>query len=138
MQLLEDLDIVAEYEEYEEGSDKSYWDKPYPCWITFNAETKELSIKFEYEQDNDKPNTYITFYGIQDPMNPSEFELVSNKPDIDNATIWLESSFDGEFWYFDGFIDEEPYTENINGILVEKQERRAIFINQIDSWEKGY
>ena len=32
--------------------------EPLPCWIKYESESKELSIKFEYEQEG-KPNTYV-------------------------------------------------------------------------------
>lgn len=129
---LENLDIVAEYEEYLEGSDKSLWGEPYPCWIKFNNETKELSIKFEYIQDNDKPNTYVTFSGKQSPNKPLLFYLMSNKPDVDNATMQVKADYEDGFWYFEGFSDVS-YVENIAGLPVQKVERRIIDIYQVES-----
>lgn len=135
MQLLEDLDIVAEYEEYENGSSKSLWKKPNPCWIKYDCESQELIIKFEYEQEGDKPNTYVWFKGIVDLLTyPYSVELESNKPDVTEESMWLEITNDGENWYFEGLI-YDPETENIDGVLVNKINERAIYINQVDPWE---
>lgn len=123
MQLLEDLDIVAEVLEYEEGSDKSVWGEPYLCEIKFDCSTEELRIKIEYELDDGQPTTFVTFMGKRDPSNPLAFNLISNKPDVDNSTIQLETSFDGEFWYFEGYF----YAHNDGKI-----ECRDIYINQVE------
>ena len=57
---LDDFNITAEYMEYSDSSNKSEWGEPLPCWIKYESESKELSIKFEYEQEG-KPNTYVWF-----------------------------------------------------------------------------
>ena len=77
---LDDFNITAEYMEYSDSSNKSEWGEPLPCWIKYEGESKELSIKFEYEQEG-KPNTYVWFKGIVDMLTyPCSVELRSNKP----------------------------------------------------------
>lgn len=120
--LRKNLDIVAEFEEYAKD-DNNQREKPSPCWVKFNYKTKELSVKFEYEQGDGKPNTYVTFSGVQNPSNPVEFHLTSEKPDVDNSTMFLKAEFDGELWYFNGCFNQHYDTGEI--------ERREIYINQI-------
>ncbi|MFU2079733.1 hypothetical protein ACLQ91_04030 [Avibacterium endocarditidis] len=130
---LTDMKITAEYEEYLGDSRESYWEEPLPCWIEYNSETQILRIKFEYEQEENKPNTYVWFEGkVHTQTYPYTVELISNKPDVTNEKIWLEISNEDEIWYFEGLIDSS-YTEIIDGVLVEKVEQRAIYINQVDS-----
>jgi len=116
---LDDMDITCEYLEYLDDSNQSYWGESLPCWVKYNSKTNILSIKFEYEQEEN--NTFT---------NPYTVELVSNKPDVTKETIWLEIMNDDEDWYFEGLITD-PYTENIEGILINKVEKRTIFINQV-------
>ncbi|MCW9715090.1 hypothetical protein [Avibacterium sp. 21-594] len=130
---LTDMKITAEYAEYLGDIRESYREEPLPCWIEYNSETQILSIKFEYEQEKNKPNTYVWFEGkVHTQTYPYTVELIPNKPDVTNKKIWLEISNEDEIWYFEGLIDSS-YTEIIDGVLVEKVEQRAIYINQVDS-----
>ena len=125
------MDITCEYLEYLDDSNQSYWGEPLPCWVKYNSKTKILSIKFEYEQEENKPTTYVWFSGtVNTSVYPYTVELVSNKPDVTKETIFLEIMNDDEYWYFEGLIND-PYTENIEGILINKVEKRTIFINQV-------
>ncbi|PJG82461.1 hypothetical protein [Caviibacterium pharyngocola] len=125
---LEELDIVAEYEEFLEGSSESLWEEPFPCWIKFNPATKELSIKFEYEQEDDKPNTYVWFKGFQTNSSyPYTFELQSNKPEVTEEKMWLEIFYENEFWCLEGKV-EALYQEN----GINKIEKRTILIDQVN------
>ena len=64
--------------------------EPLPCWIKYESESKELSIKFEYEQEG-KPNTYVWFKGIVDMLTyPCSVELRSNKPNVTEESMLLE------------------------------------------------
>lgn len=131
---LDDFDITAEFVEYADSSSKSEWGKPLPCWIKYESESQELSIKIEYEQEG-KPNTYVWFKGIVDSLTyPYSVELESNKPDVTEESIWLEIMSDGVNWYFEGLV-YEPETENVDGVLVNKVIERSIYINQVDPWE---
>ena len=105
--------------------------EPLPCWIKYESESKELSIKFEYEQEG-KPNTYVWFKGIVDMLTyPCSVELRSNKPNVTEESMLLEIINDGENWYFEGVV-YDPYTEKIDGVLVNRIAERMIYINQVD------
>ena len=107
---LDDLDITCEYLEYLADSNQSYWGESLPCWVKYNSKTNILSIKFEYEQEENEPTTYVWFSGAVNTFtNPYAVELVSNKPDVTKETIWLEIMNDDEDWYFEGLITD-PYT----------------------------
>ena len=128
---LDDVDSTCKYLEYLDDSNQSYWGESLPCWVKYNSKTNILSIKFEYEQEENEPTTYVWFSGTVNTFtNPYTVELVSNKPDVTKETIWLEIMNDDEDWYFEGLITD-PYTENIEGILINKVEKRTIFINQV-------
>lgn len=128
---LDDFNITAEYMEYSDSSNKSEWGEPLPCWIKYESESKELSIKFEYEQEG-KPNTYVWFKGIVDMLTyPCSVELRSNKPNVTEESMLLEIINDGENWYFEGVV-YDPYTEKIDGVLVNRIAERMIYINQVD------
>ena len=57
--------------------------------------------------------------------------LAANKPNVTEESMLLEIINDGENWYFEGVV-YDPYTEKIDGVLVNRIAERMIYINQVD------
>ena len=133
--LFGDLDISAEYIESLGENSPSKWSEPQACWIKYDSESNELSIKLECEEEWNKPDIYIRFEGILNSMfYPYSIELESSPLNRRKESMWLEMTYYDENWHFEGLVDTF-YTEKVNGKLVKKTEQRMIIINQVDPWE---
>lgn len=64
-------------------------------------------------------------------LNIWNIQIVVINPNVTEESMLLEIINDGENWYFEGVV-YDPYTEKIDGVLVNRIAERMIYINQVD------